>query len=202
MKEKKENEKENFDIIIAGVGGQGNILASRIVADAAIEAGYHVTIGETFGMSQRGGSVASHLRLGRKKMFGPLIPEASADIVIGLEPLESLRYATIFLKPNGVIVTNSHPVMPPDGNYPAQDRIYDFAKKIPSKLYLLDASQIAKDAGDVLSSNIVMVGAAFGAGVIPVKEEQLKNAIKERLPKAVDLNLKAFDLGKKTVKQA
>jgi indolepyruvate ferredoxin oxidoreductase beta subunit len=92
--------------------------------------------------------------------------------------------------------------MPPDGNYPAQDRIYDFAKKIPSKLYLLDASQIAKDAGDVLSSNIVMVGAAFGAGVIPVKEGQLKNAIKERLPKAVDLNLKAFDLGKKTVKQA
>jgi indolepyruvate ferredoxin oxidoreductase beta subunit len=199
MKEKSEPRKGNFDIIIAGVGGQGNILASRIIADAAIEAGYHVTIGETFGMSQRGGSVASHLRFARK-VYGPLIPEASADLIIGLEPLEALRYATVYLKLGGIIVTSNHRVLPSEGNYPELSQVYEFSKKVAAKLYTLDASKLAKEAGDVLSSNIVMIGAACGAGVIPVKEEQLKNAIKEWLPKSVDMNFKAFDLGKKTVR--
>jgi indolepyruvate ferredoxin oxidoreductase beta subunit len=199
MKESSGSRKENFDIIIAGVGGQGNILASRIIADAAIEAGYHVTIGETFGMSQRGGSVASHLRFAQK-VYGPLIPEGTADLVIGLEPLEALRYATTYLKQGGVIVTSSHRVLPSEGDYPELSRIYEFSKKIAAKLYSLDAGKLAKEAGDILSSNIVMIGAACGVGVIPVKEEQLKNAIKERLPKSTDMNFKAFDLGKRTVK--
>lgn len=201
MKAKGPEKKDSFDIIIAGVGGQGNILASRIIADAAIEEGYHVTIGETFGMSQRGGSVASHLRLA-KKVYGPLIPEGSADLVIGLEPLEALRCATAYLKPSGIIVTSNHAVLPSDGNYPELTKVFDFAKKVAAKTYTLDAGILAKEAGDVLSSNIVMIGAAYGAGTIPVKEEQLKNALKERLPKAAELSFKAFDLGKKMVKAA
>jgi indolepyruvate ferredoxin oxidoreductase beta subunit len=199
MKESSGPIKENFDIIIAGVGGQGNILASRIIADAAIVAGYHVTIGETFGMSQRGGSVASHLRFA-KRVYGPLIPEATADLVIGLEPLEALRHATVYLRPSGAIVTSSHRVLPSEGDYPELSQIYEFSKKVASKLYSLDASKLAKEAGDVLSSNIVMIGAAYGANVIPVKEEQLKNAINERLPKSAEMNFKAFDLGKRNVK--
>jgi len=199
VKEKSEVKTGDFDIIIAGVGGQGNILASRIIADAAIQEGYHATIGETFGMSQRGGSVASHLRLA-KKIYGPLIPDATADLVIGLEPLEALRCATVYLKPGGVIVTSSHAVLPSEGSYPELDQVFEFSKKVARKLYSLDASKLAKEAGDVLSSNVVMIGAAYGAGVLPVKEEQLKNALKERLPRAADLNIKAFDLGKKAVK--
>jgi indolepyruvate ferredoxin oxidoreductase beta subunit len=199
MNESSGSRKGNFDIIIAGVGGQGNILASRIIADAAIEAGYHITIGETFGMSQRGGSVASHLRFAQK-VYGPLIPEATADLVIGLEPLEALRYATTYLKPGGVIVASSHRVLPSEGDYPELSQIYEFSKKVAAKVYSLDAAKLAREAGDVMSSNIVMIGAAYGAGAVPVKEEQLKNAIKERLPKSVDMNFKAFDLGKRTVK--
>lgn len=193
--------KENFDIMIAGVGGQGGVLTSRIIGYAAIEEGYRVQIGETFGASQRGGFVITHIRLGKERVYGPLVPEASADAVIGLEPLEALKCAVKCLKPNGIIVTNEHSILPPDKNYPEMSKIQESAKKIPAKTFFLDSNELAKEAGDILSSNIVMIGAAYAAGALPIKEEQLKNAIKSKLPKAVDLNLKAFDLGKKAFQQ-
>ncbi|MEM2135410.1 MAG: indolepyruvate oxidoreductase subunit beta [Candidatus Jordarchaeaceae archaeon] len=193
--------KKNFDILIAGVGGQGGVLTSRIIGDAAIEAGYHVTVGETFGASQRGGSVITHIRLGRERIYGPLIPEASGDAVIGLEPLESLKCAVKFLKPNGIIVTNERPLLPPDKNYPELSKIFESARKIPAQLFSIDSVKLAKEAGDILSSNIVMIGAAHAVGALPIGEEHLKNSIRNRLPKAVDLNLRAFELGKKAMEK-
>jgi len=192
---------ESFNIIVAGVGGQGNVLASRIIGDAAINEGYHVMIGETFGAGQRGGSVLSHVRLFKGKKYGPLIPEESADVVIGLEPFETLKCATEFLKSKGAIVTNIYPVMPSDRNYPTLDEIFSSLKKISAKIYTLDSTEIAKDLGDVASSNIVMLGAAFASGLLPLEENHLKNAIKERLSKSADINIKAFDNGKKMVKK-
>jgi indolepyruvate ferredoxin oxidoreductase beta subunit len=103
---------------VAGVGGQGNVLASRIIGDAAIHEGYHVVIGETFGAGQRGGSVLSHIRLSKENKYGPLIPDQCADVIIGLEPFEALKCASDFLKTNGAIVTNEYPIMPSDRNYP------------------------------------------------------------------------------------
>jgi indolepyruvate ferredoxin oxidoreductase beta subunit len=193
--------KKNFDILIAGIGGQGGVLTSRIIGDAAIEAGYHVTVGETFGASQRGGSVITHIRLGKERIYGPLIPEASGDAVIGLEPLESLKCAVKFLKPNGIIVTNERPVLPPDKNYPELDKIFESARKIPAQLFSIDSIKLAKEAGDILSSNIVMIGAAYAVKALPIEEEHLKNSIRSKLPKAVDLNLKAFELGKKAMEK-
>lgn len=193
--------KKNFDILIAGVGGQGGVLTSRIIGDAAIEAGYHVTVGETFGASQRGGSVITHIRLGKERIYGPLIPEASGDAVIGLEPLESLKCAVKFLKPNGVIVTNERPLLPPDKNYPELNKIFESARKIPAQLFSLDSIKLAKEAGDLLSSNIVMIGAAYAVKALPIEEEYLKNSIRSKLPKAVELNLRAFELGKKAMEK-
>jgi indolepyruvate ferredoxin oxidoreductase beta subunit len=192
---------ESINIIIAGVGGQGNVLASRIIGDAAIEESYHVTIGETFGAGQRGGSVLSHVRLFKDKKYGPLIPQECADVVIGLEPFEALKCATEFLRPQGTIITNEYPIMPSDRNYPKIDEIFDSLKKISTKIFTLDSTEIAKELGDVASSNIVMMGAAYASGVLPLEEKHLKNAIQERLSKSADLNLKAFDKGKKMVKQ-
>jgi indolepyruvate ferredoxin oxidoreductase, beta subunit len=192
---------EDFNIIVAGIGGQGNVLASRIIGEAAIDAGYHVLIGETFGAGQRGGAVLSHVRLIKEKSYGPLIPEGCADAVIGLEPFEALKCASKFLKKDGIIVTNEYPVMPSDKNYPDVKKIFDALKKISSKLYTLDGTKIALDIGDVATLNIVMLGAAHTSGILPVKEEHLKKAIKERLAKSADLNIKAFDKGKKLVKQ-
>ena len=192
---------ESINIIIAGVGGQGNVLASRIIGDAAIEENYHVTIGETFGAGQRGGSVLSHVRLSKDKKYGPLIPQECADVIIGLEPFETLKCATEFLRPQGTIITNEYPIMPSDRNYPKIDEIFDSLKKISTKIFTLDSTEIAKELGDVASSNIVMMGAAYASGVLPLEEKHLKNAIQERLSKSADLNLKAFDKGKKMVKQ-
>ena len=192
---------ESINIIIAGVGGQGNVLASRIIGDAAIEENYHVTIGETFGAGQRGGSVLSHVRLSKDKKYGPLIPQECADVVIGLEPFEALKCATEFLRPQGTVITNEYPIMPSDRNYPKIDEIFDSLKKISTKIYTLESTEIAKELGDVASSNIVMMGAAYASGVLPLEEKHLKNAIQERLSKSADLNLKAFDKGKKMVKQ-
>ncbi|MEM3526277.1 MAG: 2-oxoacid:acceptor oxidoreductase family protein [Candidatus Jordarchaeaceae archaeon] len=165
--------KENFDIMVAGVGGQGGVLISRIIGDAAIETGYRIQIGETFGASQRGGSVITHIRLGKERVYGPLVSEAGADVVIGLEPLEALKCAVKFLKPNGVIISNEHPILPPDKNYPQMSEIQEAAKKIPAKVFFLDSNELAKEAGDILSSNIVMIGAAYAAGVLPMREEEL-----------------------------
>jgi len=192
---------ESVNIIIAGVGGQGNVLASRIIGDAAIEESYHVTIGETFGAGQRGGSVLSHVRLFKDKKYGPLIPQECADVIIGLEPFETLKCATEFLRPQGTVITNEYPIMPSDRNYPKIDEIFDSLKKISTKIFTLDSTEIAKELGDVASSNIVMMGAAYASGVLPLEEKHLKNAIQERLSKSADLNLKAFDKGKKMVKQ-
>jgi indolepyruvate ferredoxin oxidoreductase beta subunit len=193
--------KDTYNIIVAGVGGQGNVLASRIIGDAAIHEGYHVVIGETFGAGQRGGSVLSHIRLSKEKKYGPLIPQERADLVIGLEPFEALKCAADFLKPKGAIVTNTYPIMPSDRNYPSIDDIFINLKKLSSTLSILDSTKIAQEAGDVASSNIVMIGAAYATGVLPLEEHHLKEAITERLPKAANLNMQAFEKGKKMVKQ-
>lgn len=192
---------DNINIIVVGVGGQGNVVAARLIGDAAIEAGYHVAMGETHGAGQRGGAVSSHVRLWKKVSCGPLIPEADADAVIGLEPFEALKCATKFLKPNGIVVTNECPVMPSDRNYLEINKIFDLLKKIPAKVFSLDGTSLAKEVGDVASLNIVMIGAVYGAGVLPIEEKYLKNAIKNRLSKTVDLNFKAFAAGKNAVKK-
>ncbi len=193
--------KGNFDIMIAGVGGQGGVLTSRIIGYAAIEAGYNVTVGETFGASQRGGSVITHIRLGKERVYGPLIPEASADVVIGLEPLEAFKCAVKFLKPDGIIVTNDYSIKTALSDYPEKSKIYEAAKKIPAKVYFLDSNKLAKEAGDILSSNIVMIGAAYSVNALPIEEKYLKNAIQSKLSKTVELNFKAFDLGKKALEK-
>ena len=192
--------KQNLNLIMAGVGGQGNVLASRIIGDAAVAAGYHVVIGETFGAQQRGGAVVSHVRLLKTERYGPLIPAASADLIVGLEPFEVLKSAAVFLKPEGTVVTNECPVMPSDRNYPALEDIFKALKKISGQLFTLDSTAAAKKLGDVATSNMVMIGAAFASGMLPVEEAHLLKAIRDRFAEAAPLNLKAFEQGKKLVK--
>jgi indolepyruvate ferredoxin oxidoreductase beta subunit len=192
---------QDSNIIVAGIGGQGNVLASRIIGEATIEAGFHVLIGETFGAGQRGGAVLSHVRLTKEKTYGPLIPEGFADAIIGLEPFEALKCASKFLKPDGIIITNEYPMMPSDKNYPEPDKIFQFLKNISSKLYTVNGTKIALEIGDVATLNIVMLGAAYAIGILPVKEEDLKKSIIEKLAKSAEINLRAFEKGKKLIKE-
>jgi len=192
---------QDYNIIVAGIGGQGNVLASRIIGEAAIEANYHVLIGETFGAGQRGGAVLSHVRLTKEKTYGPLIPEGYADAVIGLEPFEALKCASKFLKPDGIIITNEYPIQPSDKNYPELEKIFQFLKNISSKLYKINGTKIALEIGDIAVLNIVMLGAAYATGILPVKEEDIKKSFIEKLAKSAELNLKAFEKGKKMIKE-
>jgi indolepyruvate ferredoxin oxidoreductase beta subunit len=186
----------SFDILIVGIGGQGTILASNILGEACLIENRHIRGAETHGMAQRGGSVESHIRIGGE--FGPLITPGQADLLISFDLLEALRYSH-FLKQGGKIVVNSHLVLPTSVytqklTAPSEAEIVAVLKKHP--LCFLDADALAVEAGSPLSQNVVMLGAA--SSVMPLKPESLLEAVKRLVPKkTIDINIKAFELGRK-----
>ncbi len=193
------------NLIIAGVGGQGSILASHIVATAAIRDGLRARVGETFGAAMRGGAVASHVRIG-KEVSAPLVQRDSADIVLALEPLEGLRNAVKYLTKGGLLLTNTHAWIPTDVNvgraeYPSMGAITKAVERLGGKIVAIDATSLAQQAGNVRTMNVVMLGALAGAVKLPVSTETLKQVVKENVPpKTVDANLRAFELGLNAVK--
>ena len=186
----------SFDILIVGIGGQGTILASNILGEACLIENRHIRGAETHGMAQRGGSVESHIRIGG--VFGPLITPGQADLLISFDLLEALRYSH-FLKQGGKIVVNSHLVLPTSVytqklTPPTEAEIITVLKKRP--LCLLDADVLAVEAGSPLSQNVVMLGAA--SSIMPLKPKSLLEAVKRLVPKkTIDINIKAFELGRK-----
>ena len=197
---------DEVNLIIAGVGGQGSVLASHLVAMAAIEEGLHARVGETFGAAMRGGSVASHVRIG-KNVFAPLVPEGGAEIVVALEPLEGLRNAVKYLAKGGLLLTNTRPLTPVDVNigraeYPSMEAIEEGVKKLGGRVIAIDATSLAQQAGNVRTVNVVMLGALAGAGGLPISVESLKRVIRENVPKGTeDVNLRAFELGLNAVRE-
>lgn len=193
--------KDPINLIIAGVGGQGNILISRLIGQALVEKGYHVTIGETYGASQRGGSVASHVRISMESPYSPITPEGDADIILGLEPVESLRLLAVHGSPRTFVISNTRPIHPMavvlgEAEYPELSRIKDLVKKLSSKAWYLDASQIAIGLGSPVLTNIVMTGALFGTGLLPLEREALETQLRETFSETnFSLNFEAFTRG-------
>jgi indolepyruvate ferredoxin oxidoreductase beta subunit len=196
------------NIIIAGVGGQGSILAARIIADAALSenkclakgnSNPAVRVGETFGAAMRGGAVSSHIRIG--DVVSPLVPEQQCDLIIGLEPLEALRLAVNYLAPGGWVVMNTDKNIPTDvktgmTTYPEIDEIVSAIESIGGKTLVVNATELAKQAGTIKCMNVVMLGVAFSTGILPLSKEALVDAISARVPsKTVQTNVKAFELG-------
>lgn len=185
----------SYDILIVGIGGQGTILASNILGEACLIENRHIKGAETHGMAQRGGSVESHIRIGRE--FGPLITPGQTDLLISFDLLEALRYSH-YLKPDGKMVVNNHLVLPTSVftqklKAPTDAEIVVALKKHP--LCLLDADSLAVEAGSPLSANVVMLGAA--SCVMPLKPESLLEAIKRLVPKkTVEINVRAFETGR------
>ncbi len=185
----------SYNILIVGIGGQGTILASNILGEACLIEGRHIKGAETHGMAQRGGSVESHIRI--DGLFGPLVPPGQADLLISFDLLEALRYSH-YVKNGGKMVVNRHLVLPTSvftQNLPAptNDEIIMALKKYT--LCLLDADKMADEAGSPLSQNVVMLGAASPS--IPLKPGSLLDAVKRLVPKkTVDINVKAFELGR------
>lgn len=183
------------DIILCGVGGQGILSIATVIGEAATRNGLCLKQAEVHGMSQRGGDVQSHLRLSTDEIWSDLIPHASADLVISMEPMESLRYLA-WLSANGTVVTSSKPfVNIPD--YPAAELLQGELAALPS-VVSMDIEQIARDLSSPRSANMVLLGmAAPYIGILQI--EQLRDAIitvfSRKGQTVVEANLKAFDAG-------
>lgn len=183
------------DLIIAGVGGQGILSIANVLGMAAIKAGMYVKQSEVHGMSQRGGAVQSHLRLSENPVFSDLIPMNSADIILSVEPMESLRYLP-YLSANGIVVTNSEPFVNIPGYPPAKD-IYNTIRSLPA-YRLVNALQLARESGNTKATNMVMLGAV--SHFIGLQTKYLLDAVEtifcSKGEKVVSQNLAAFEAGR------
>ena len=182
---KKTRFKTTKNVILTGVGGQGNVMASRVLAGMLVDAGYVVTIGETFGMSQRGGSVMSHLRISPDEVKSPQIPRGAADVIVGLEPLEALRVLTVYGNPHVSILSNSRPVYPigvitGELAYPSDETIAEAFRKLSARSWMLDATSVALEMGNPVLSNIIMIGALAQTGLLPVDRRMFEKEIKKK----------------------
>jgi indolepyruvate ferredoxin oxidoreductase beta subunit len=198
--------KNEINIIICGVGGQGVVLVSELLGSAAVRGNVAVKGSEVLGMAQRGGSVFSNLRLGGD-VIAPMTPDGKCDVLIAVEPSEALRNIQ-YLAKNSVVVLNTTTVMPytvflGKSGYPTQDQIIKKLRKVTDRIITLNASGLAKEAGSLQAANVVMLGALFGTGMMPIKDEMAKEAILARFKAKVgEINIKAFDLGYEQVKKA
>lgn len=189
-----------FDLIIVGVGGQGAITASDIIGNAAVIQGVSVQAAETHGMSQRGGSVINHVRLGCT--YGSLIPEGRADALLGLEPVEALRVID-FLSSEGVVVVNTGPVLPASvlsgrSQYPEIETILTALRRRCKTVVAVDAESLAIKAGHALTSNVVMIGAL--SNYLPLTVRSLEASISRIVPPGtVEVNISAFRLGREAI---
>ncbi len=187
------------NIIICGVGGQGVVLMSELLGESAVRDGLKVQGSEVLGMAQRGGSVFSNIRLG-DSVYAPLTPEGRGDVLVSLEPSESLRNLH-FLAPASDIVLNSSQVIPytvhrGESTYPEMSEILKLLREVTDKVRVIDATELAREAGNPQCTNVVMLGAMFSTQRVPIRVETLKQVIEERFaPKVAAINLKAFELG-------
>jgi indolepyruvate ferredoxin oxidoreductase beta subunit len=193
------------NLIITGVGGQGNVFASQIVGRAAVEREFRVTIGETFGLSQRGGPVMSHIRLSKERNYGPLIPPNMAHVIIGLEPLETLRILLEYGNKDTVFIVNSRPIYPlnvisGDVEYPDPEGIRSIIAETGGQLYWLDATEMAVGLGDPILLNMIMLGALCGLSLFPLETKDFKNVLEQVFERSkLEINYKALDMGEKLV---
>ncbi len=186
------------NILICGVGGQGTVLAAKVISQAAVSTGQKVVSAETIGMAQRGGSVTSHVRIG-DEVFSPLIPNGQADLIIAFEASEAVRNID-FLKKNGTVVVNTKIVQPTTasltGKIFAADEMLSHLKKTGAKVVALDADQIARRIGSPKVVNMVLLGAATKMGLI--SKEEILCAIKTLVkPDFYELNVNAVNEGEK-----
>jgi len=186
---------KKFDIFISGVGGQGILLCSNIIGNAAVEEEIPVRGVEVHGMAQRGGSVEAHIRLNCN--YGPKIPYGKADLLIGFEPLEAARYS-VYLKKNGVCIVNSYKI-PVSGQDYDEEGVVKIIKKKTERIYIENFTEMAKKIGSVRVVNILMLG--YASYFIPLKKNSLIKSIKKLVKKEfLELNLKAFKTGELELK--
>jgi indolepyruvate ferredoxin oxidoreductase beta subunit len=195
-----------YNLIITGVGGQGNVLASRMVGDMMSRLGYSVTIGETFGASQRGGSVMSHLRIASEGAYSPQIPKGAAHMIVALEPSEAIRVLTTYGNPEIAVICNTRPVHPVgvirgDLTYPDMADIRDWVSQLSRTAWFIDATDIAMKLGNPILANVIAVGSLAATAALPFERRHFEEVIGRKMSGAkIEKNLQAFDAGVKMLR--
>lgn len=187
----------NINCLLCGVGGQGTVLASKLISAAAMKKGIRARSAETIGMAQRGGCVVSHVRIG-DNVYSPLIPKHKADVIIAFEPAEAVRCLP-YLKRNGAIIVNTKPVIPITaslgGSLYDGTEMVEYLKTHVKNLVTADGDEIADKLGSSKVMNVALLGAAARSGMLGVTDSELESVIKERIPERfVELNLKALHI--------
>lgn len=193
--------KDPLNIVICGVGGQGNILASELLGSALVEKGYFVSVGETYGASQRGGSVMSHVRVSLTTEYGVLIPKGQADIIVGFEPIETLRVAREFGNKKTWVVFDSRPNYPigvliGEAQYPGIEDIEKELTRLCGEVRIIEATNLAVKAGNSQAANILLMGALTASPYLPISSEDYDQVLRQRFKgETLNLNQKVFQLG-------
>jgi indolepyruvate ferredoxin oxidoreductase beta subunit len=193
---------ESYNFMLAGVGGQGTILASNVLAEVALVAGFDVKKSEVHGMAQRGGSVNTHVRWDRERVYSPLIGLGEADILLVFEQAEALRYAE-FLKPGGVALVDCHTIEPitvtsGGAHYPTEEELQAVFLEMTDRLHLVPGTAIARELGNIRAANVVLLGAL--STFLDLPPETWLAVIEARVPpKYVELNRQAFLRGREAV---
>lgn len=186
----------NKNILLCGVGGQGTVLASKLIATAAMKKGLSVMSAETIGMAQRGGSVFSHIRIG-ENLRSPMIAEGSADIILGFEPGEAVRMLP-YLKKDGCVIVSRKSIMPvtaalANHTYRGEEMISYLQKQVEN-LLVIDTEKACKELGSSRVLNLLLLGAAVHTGALGLSEEDITEAVRERIPeKYHELNFRALE---------
>jgi indolepyruvate ferredoxin oxidoreductase beta subunit len=202
----KQLAKDPLNLIITGVGGQGNVMISLIIGNALVREGYSVTVGETYGASQRGGPVMSHVRISKETQYSPFIPDGCADIILGMEPVETLRMLGRYGNPNVLTIINPRPIYSIDvtggqAEYPDLDKLVQTVKKLSAKTWVINATEEAQKMGSPMFANAILIGAVIGSGVLPLDKKSVEPVLCETFPKEIKTNIEAFNQGMRLIKQ-
>jgi indolepyruvate ferredoxin oxidoreductase beta subunit len=197
---------KEFNIVLAGVGGQGTLLAAEILGTAATMDGLNVRVSEIHGMAQRGGAVTSNVRIGEGVLASTIV-DGKADVLLSFEPLETLRNLRYASEKTLVIMSDER--IPPtelaakNKQYPSMKEIIEKVNSFTKNIVVIEARRLAEEAGNSLTQNVVLIGALAAIGRLPMSEERLKEALRELIPaKHLDINIKAFGLGYESAKKA
>lgn len=193
----------NINCILAGVGGQGTVLASKLLAEAAMAKGLHARTAETIGMAQRGGCVVSHVKIG-EEVFSPMVSEQSADILIGFEPAEAVRCLK-YVKKGATVIVAKKSIKPvtatlSNSGYDGEEMLA-FLKKQPIHLIIVDGEEICEQCGSSKVLNVALLGSAIASGIFEFTAEDMKTVIQKKVKeKFLAMNLCAFELGQNYIK--
>ncbi len=191
-----------FRLVIAGVGGQGTLLASRLIAQSSIDAGLQVKIGETYGMAQRGGPVMGHIQIG-EGAESPQIRPGEADTLLGFEIGEAVRRGVTYLKEGGLALVNTRKFPPVEVisgmmEYPPEESLLSLLEEVTSEIVKFDATALAEEAGDAIATNMVMLGAIVESGKLPFDRDIVIAALRKSVRATyLETNMKAFRMGQK-----